>query len=117
MGGHQIPGMGPGDDGYDEEGYDESQRAEILEATRDGPTDGTILTDLQPDLGDDDEEDEPIDELDMDSEEIGETSADEGTTEDDLDEDDAQAAFDDDDDDDDDNDDDVSDAEDAALRP
>ncbi len=33
MGGHQVPGMGSGDDGYDEEGYDESQRAEILEAT------------------------------------------------------------------------------------
>jgi hypothetical protein len=59
MGGHQVPGTGSGDDGYDEEGYDESQRAEILEATRDGPTDGTILTDLSPDLGED-----PDDEID-----------------------------------------------------
>ena len=58
MGGHQIPGQGTGDDGWDEEGYDESQRAEILEATRDGPTDGLVLTDLNPDLGDDDAEDE-----------------------------------------------------------
>ncbi|NWN13268.1 DNA primase, partial [Escherichia coli] len=33
MGGYQVPGRGPGDDGFDEEGYDESQRAEILEAT------------------------------------------------------------------------------------
>jgi len=51
MGGQQVPGRGPGDDGYDEDGYDESQRAEILEFTRDGPGDGTILTDLSPDLG------------------------------------------------------------------
>ena len=50
MGGYQVPGQGSGDDGYDEEGYDESQRAEILEATRDGPTDGNVLTDLVPDL-------------------------------------------------------------------
>ena len=55
MGGYQVPGQGTGDDGYDEEGYDESQRAEILEATRDGPTDGTLITDLKPDLGDDPE--------------------------------------------------------------
>jgi len=41
----------PGDDGFDEDGYDESQRAEILETTRDGPGDGTIITDLDPDLG------------------------------------------------------------------
>ena len=58
MGGNQVTGMGTGDDGYDEEGYDESQRAEILEATRSGPTDGLILTDLDPDIGDDDAEDE-----------------------------------------------------------
>ncbi len=61
MGGHQVPGRGPGDDGYDEDGYDESQRAQILEATRNGPTDGLIQTDLDPDLGEDidaDEDDE-----------------------------------------------------------
>ena len=51
MGGHQVTDQNPGDDGYDEDGYDESQRAEILEATRDGRTDGTILVDLDPDLG------------------------------------------------------------------
>lgn len=62
MGGHQVPGHGSGDDGFDEEGYDESQRAEILEATRDGPTDGTIMTDLDPDLGDEhDQSDVEID--------------------------------------------------------
>jgi DHA1 family bicyclomycin/chloramphenicol resistance-like MFS transporter len=48
MGGYQVPGQGPGDDGFDEEGYDESQRAEILEATSDGPSDGNILTDSCP---------------------------------------------------------------------
>jgi len=65
MGGHQVPGRGPGDDGYDEDGYDESQRAEILEVTRNGPTDGLVQTDLDPDLGeavdaDDDDELEMI---------------------------------------------------------
>ena len=65
MGGHQVPGMGTGDDGYDEDGYDDSQRAEILEATRSGPVDGAIVTDLSPDLGTDDDEDEPIDDIDI----------------------------------------------------
>src|SRR3546814_5050031 len=61
MGGYQVSGHGPGDDGYDEEGYDESQRAEILETTRTGPSDGTIMVDLDPDLGDDDDTDEEDD--------------------------------------------------------
>ena len=64
MGGIQ----GPSDDGYDEDGYDESQRAEILEATRDGPSDGAILTDLLPDLGEDPDEDA----LEMLDDELGE---------------------------------------------
>ena len=72
MGGTHVPEQGPNDDGYDEDGYDESQRAEILEATRDGPSDGNLLTDLNPDLGGD-VEDEPIDELDMEDGEVGET--------------------------------------------
>jgi hypothetical protein len=71
MGGHQVPGRGPGDDGYDEDGYDESQRAEILEVTRDGPTDGTIVTDLNPDLGEEIDPDE-ADELRMVAEEAEE---------------------------------------------
>ena len=50
MGGHQVPGQGSGDDGYDADGYDESQRAEIIEVTHEGPSDGTIITDLAPDL-------------------------------------------------------------------
>ena len=119
MGGDQVPGQGTGVDGYDEEGYDESQRAEILEATRDGPSDGVVLTDLDPDLGGD-IEDEPIDELDMDSEEVGETTSDATMDEDDIDEDALQDAFDSDTigkDGDGDDDADLSDAEDAALRP
>ncbi|WP_447728174.1 DNA primase [Sphingomonas koreensis] len=74
MGGHQVPGRGPGDDGYDEDGYDESQRAEILEVTRDGPTDGTIVTDLNPDLGEEIDEDE-TDELGMVADEAAEDEA------------------------------------------
>ncbi|WP_203310583.1 DNA primase [Sphingomonas beigongshangi] len=113
MGGHQVPGMGSGDDGYDEEGYDESQRAEILEATRDGPTDGVVLTDLDPDLGNEDDEDEPLDDIDMDAEEIGETDGDADRDEADVEEDDAQDDFDDDAVD----EEDLNDRDDAALRP
>ena len=45
IGGVQIAGDGPVGEGFDEDGYDESQRAEILEVTGDGPSDGTVLTD------------------------------------------------------------------------
>jgi hypothetical protein len=113
MGGHQVPGMGSGDDGYDEEGYDESQRAEILEATRNGPSDGVVLTDLDPDLGDEDDEDENIDDLDMDSEEVGEADASVTMDEDDIDEDEVQDDFDEDDVD----DDNLDDKDDVALKP
>lgn len=41
----------------DGEGYDESQRAQILMATQDAPTDGLLQADLVPDLSDEDEED------------------------------------------------------------
>ena len=95
MGGNQISNRGPGDDGYDDEGYDEEQRAEILEATRDGPSDGTILTDLDPDLGmeTDDEEDPDEDEESMTDGETGEEDDDAEPSEDDMDEDDAQDDF------------------------
>ena len=118
MGGQQVPGIGSGDDGYDEDGYDESQRAEILEATRDGPSDGNLITDLSPDLGGDVEEPDEDDETDllMRDGEVGVEgdAADDGLDEDDQDEDDAQDAFDEDEDDDDDT---LSDGEDVALRP
>ena len=113
MGGHQVQGTGSGDDGWEEEGYDESQRAEILEATRDGPTDGTILTDLDPDLMED-TEDEPIDELEMEDDEVGETDDDADMTEEDMDEDEAQDDFDDGVET---GDEDVSDGDDVATRP
>ncbi len=96
MGGHQVSGQVPGDDGYDEDGYDESQRAEILEATRDGPSDGTILTDLAPDLGASDDEDE--DELAMEDGELASEEDDVTVTgQGDQAEDELQADFDDDD--------------------
>ncbi|MET4896067.1 DNA primase [Sphingomonadaceae bacterium jetA1] len=117
MGGHQVSGHGTGDDGWDEEGYDESQRAEILEVTRDGPSDGVLLTDLDPDLGPDsgdaDVEDEAIDDLDMDAEEVGESDASVDMAQADIDEDDLQEDFDEDrlaDGE-------IDDADDAALRP
>ncbi len=113
MGGHQVPSAGSGDDGYDEEGYDESQRAEILEVTGNGPTDGVMMTNLNPDLGADDAEDEGIDDLDMDSEEVGETDATVTMDEDDQDEDDVQDSLDDGSID----DEDLDDADDVALKP
>ncbi|QDZ09026.1 DNA primase [Sphingomonas panacisoli] len=104
-----MPGQGSGDDGYDEEGYDESQRAEILEATRDGPSDGTLITDLNPDLGDDPENDD----IEMRSDEVGEQDDDADQDEDDVEEDEVQASLDDDTLD----DDELSDADDEALNP
>jgi ribonuclease E len=109
MGGYKVPGEGPGDDGFEEEGYDESQRAEILEVTRDGPTDGTILTDLMPDTGDDDDDDDP----EMESDEIGEEDDDADEDDEDQEEDSLQDDFDDDEVD----EDDLGDADDEALRP
>ena len=53
----------------DKEGYDEAQRAEIIEAEGRGPTDGTIQTDIPPDLGgpdpDEDEIEDEEDELEI----------------------------------------------------
>lgn len=108
MGGYQVSGQSPGDDGFDEEGYDESQRAEILEATRDGPTDGTILTDLDPDLGDEPDKDD----VEMSDGDVGEEDDDADMDEEDIDEDEVQDGFDDGDSD----DDDLSDANDEALN-
>lgn len=112
MGGHQVHGQGSGDDGYDEEGYDESQRAEILEATRDGPGDGTIITDLQPDIGEDDDlEDE--DELTMTDAEVGTQGGVVDQDADDVEEDEVQEEFDDGSV----ADDELDDRDDAALNP
>ena len=116
MGGNRVMPQGPGDDSFDEEGYDESQRAKILEATRDGPSDGTILTDLSPDVEgmDKDDADEPEDDLVMKDGEIGEEDATVTMSEEDMDEDDAQEDFDDNDDED---DVDLPDGDAVALNP
>lgn len=64
----QQKDRGPADLPPDED-YDESQRAEILEAEGRGPTDGTIQTDIPPDidgnLTDDDEIEDDEDQLDI----------------------------------------------------
>jgi hypothetical protein len=112
MGGHQVPAVGSGDDGFDDEGYDESQRAEILEATSGGPTDGAILTDLMPDLGDDEDGDE--DDLRMEDDELGEEDDDAELTATARDEDEVQEDFDEDELDD---DDDLDDADEDSLEP
>ena len=112
MGGHQVPEQGPNDDGYDEDGYDESQRAEILEATSDGPTDGAILTDMLPDLGNDADEDE--DDLRMADDELGEEDDDAELTATSQSEDEVQEDFDEDDLED---DDDLDAADDDSLKP
>jgi hypothetical protein len=115
MGGQHIHGHGSGDDGYDEDGYDESQRAEILEATRDGPSDGTIIVDLDPDIGEDDDlEDE--DELTLRDGQVGETDATVAQDDADVEEDEVQEDFDDDADDDGEEAE-LTDRDDAALRP
>lgn len=112
MGGHQVYGQGSGDDGYDEDGYDESQRAEILEATRDGPSDGAIIVDLDPDIGsDDDAEDE--DELVMADGEVARQDGDADADDGDVAEDEVQAEFDDGSVE----DDELDDRDDTALRP
>ena len=114
MGGHQVTSHGSGDDGFDEDGYDESQRAEILEATRDGPSNGTILTDLSPDLGGEVEEpdEDDVTELEMSDSVLGEETVGEADGDDDS-EDEAQDDFDADEVD----EDTLDDGEDVALRP
>lgn len=114
MGGHQIGEQGPRDDGYDEDGYDESQRAEILEATREGPSDGAILTDLLPDLGEEPDGGGVEDELDMLDGELGEEDDDAELSSESIAEDEVQADLDDDNLDD---DEDLGDADEDALEP
>lgn len=113
MGGRRVPEQGPDDDGYEEEGFDESQRAEIFEATRDGPTNGTYLTDMAPDLGED-PEDGDEDDLEMVDDEVGEEDDDAVLDEDDQEEDELQADFDEDELED---EEDLSDEDEDALEP
>jgi hypothetical protein len=53
------------EDEPDLEGYDDSQRAEIAEVEGDGPNDGIVMTDMQPDLGENLDEDEIEDGADI----------------------------------------------------
>lgn len=78
---------GPHDDLFEEEGYDESQRAEILEATSGGPQDGVIIVDLDPDLGEEDEDDDDLEE-DVDADDIA-VDGDDDDDDDDIDDDEA----------------------------
>jgi DNA-directed RNA polymerase subunit delta len=62
------------EDEVDRDGYDDAQRAEIAEVEGDGPNDGVMMTDMQPDMGGDLDEDEiengadtPDDVIDTDS--------------------------------------------------
>ena len=63
-----VPGGAHAEDEPDLEGYDDSQRAEIAEIEGGGPDDGTLITDMAPDLGgadiDDDEIEDDADDLD-----------------------------------------------------
>jgi len=52
-----VPGGTRPEDEPDIEGYDETQRAEIAEVEGGGQYDGTLLTDMEPDLGGRDLED------------------------------------------------------------
>lgn len=114
MGGHQVPAQGPNDDGFDEDGYDESQRAEIIEATNDAPSDGNILTDIPIDLGGDEDD---SDDLNMIDDELGEEDDELDQDEEDIREDEIQADLDDDDVDAEDLDEELDDGDDVALEP
>ena len=56
---HVEEGAGP-EDQFSPEGYDESQRSEILEAEGIGPTEDAVQTDILPDLGGGDADDDEI---------------------------------------------------------
>ncbi len=55
-----VPGGARAEDEPDTEGYDDSQRDEIAEIEGGGPSDGTLITDLDADFGDKDIDDEDI---------------------------------------------------------
>lgn len=55
-----VPGGARAEDEPDIEGYDETQRAEIAEVEGGGQYDGTLLTDMDPDLGGADLEDDDV---------------------------------------------------------
>jgi DNA-directed RNA polymerase subunit delta len=112
MGGNQVPPAST--DNWDAEGYDEAQRAEIIEATQDGPSNGTILTDIPLD---DPEALSDEDDLEALDDELGEEDPDAIADPDDVREDEIQADLDDDDVDEDELDEETDDTDDAFLEP
>jgi DNA-directed RNA polymerase subunit delta len=63
-----VPGGAHAEDEPDTEGYDDAQRAEIAEVEGGGRSDGTLMTDMAPDMGggdiDEDEIEDDEDDLD-----------------------------------------------------
>ena len=112
MGGNQVTPAPT--DNWDAEGYDEAQRAEIIEATQDGPSNGTILTDIPLD---DPEALSDEDDLEMLDDELGEEDPETDQDVDDIREDDIQADLDDDDVDEEELDGETDDTDEAFLRP
>ena len=55
-----VPGGARAEDEPYLDGYDDSQRAEIAEIEGGGQSDGTLITDMAPDLGGTDIEDDDI---------------------------------------------------------
>lgn len=115
MGGNQVTPHPT--DNWDEEGYDESQSAEIIEVTQDAPSNGTILTDIPLGLDDPEAETAGEDDLRMVDDELGEEDDDAVLSADSMREDEIQADFDDEDVDEDELDDELDETDDSALRP
>lgn len=59
-----LGGERPADASNRTDSYDEAQRAEIAEYEGSGPTDGTVMTDMDPDMGRDLDEQEIEDDED-----------------------------------------------------
>ncbi len=55
-----VPGGARAEDEPDIHGYDEAQRAEVAEVEGGGQYDGTLLTDMAPDFGGPDLEDDDV---------------------------------------------------------
>jgi hypothetical protein len=59
-----LGGERPADASNSDDSYDEAQRAEIAEVEGSGPTDGVVMTDMDPDMGENLDEDEIEDDAD-----------------------------------------------------
>jgi DNA-directed RNA polymerase subunit delta len=114
MGGNQVPPHST--DNWSAEGYDEAQGAEIIEATQDGPSNGTILTDIPLGLDDPDAVADE-DALNMVDGELGEEDDEVDLDDEDIREDEIQADLDDEDVDEEDLDEELDDGDDVALEP